>query len=552
METTLEGLVAGYKGGRFAPRSKEEMFQQSIAQRIMKTIIPERLKDWSIDELMVPISPSVADRSHLDPKFNYLTFNIADVDWQIGTAQELKRLIDRLHKNGIILVPDMIFAHQVRSPYPGSLDQIENSQDHHHHIYVDKEAYLFRDYGTWMINFSDQKIRRQVVEKISTFVSQYRFSVIRVDYVDGLILQYSKREHNFGEALLRELKQELRSSSPSLSVLGEAFEAANNPAVQEFIDDFYVPIGFSIVEEIYKPPGKMDRPLYPDIETMIPAIDYAAHSERSMAIYAQLHDETWTDEHILEGRPHVPWAYGGHPAELARRRGEDLIALGLLSERDLLDFVRRAVRGVEALTLFSAKLRYMFVPAVDSLSLGSLDSPGQWQVIWDEVTLEQRNYWTQRGLPEKEVIWLHNLHRIQMITLRQIFRDHTLVDPDTYAPLTQIEILYSDPHQSILGLRRSCASEPGHVLLVIFNFGPKSFSFERCYELPVPESCMGNWEILFDGDWDLLNSDLSTTSQAAYSPGTQVPTTPGVYSNQENVLRLNLGAHSLLVLRSIS
>lgn len=138
-----------------------------------------------------------------------------------------------------------------------------------------------------------------------------------------------------------------------------------------------------------------------------------------------------------------------------------------------------------------------------------------------------------------------------MIALRQIFREHTLVESDTGVPLTEIEICYSDPNQSILALQRRCPSDPGHHLLVIINLGPKSFSFERCYELPVAETCMGDWEVLFDGDWDLLNSDLSTRSQAAYSPGTQIQTTPGVYSNQESVLRLNLGANSLLVLRSI-
>ncbi len=550
LETTLEGLLAGYKGGRFAPRSKEEMFQQSIAQRILKTIIPERLRDWSIDELMVPILPSVADRSHLDPKFNYLTFNVADVDWQVASARDLKRLLDRLHKNQITFVPDMIFAHQVRSPYAGSLDQVGDEPDQHH-VYVDKEAYLFRDYGTWMINFADPNIRRQVIEKITAFVARYRLEVIRVDYVDGIILQYSKRDPNYGEILLRELKQELRSVCPSVSVLGEAFEAADNPAAQEFIDDYYVPIGFSIVEELYKPPGKMDRPLYPDIEQMIPGLDYATHTDRRMAIYAQLHDETWTDEHILAGRPHVPWAYGGHPAELARRRGEELISMELLTEPDLLDFVRRTVRGVEALTLFSSRLRYMFVSAVDSLSLDSLDAPYQWKVTWDEVTLDQRTYWTGRGIPEEKVIWLHNLHRLQMITLRQIFREHTLIDEASHSPLTQVEICYSDPHQSILGLQRFCPTIPGHTLLVIFNFGPKSFSFERCYELPLSEELMGQWEILFDGDWDLLNGQ-DQQSPAAYPPGSQIETLPGIYSNQEYVLRLNLGANSLLVLRKLS
>lgn len=548
LETTLEGLLAGYKGGRFAPRSREEMFQQSIAQRVMKTNIPERLKEWSIDEVMVPVLPSVSDRSHLDPKFNYLTYNVADVDWQIGTCYELKKLIDRFCGNQLKLVPDMIFAHQVRSPYEGSLDQIVD-QEGKQHAYVDKEAFLFRDYGTWMINFSNPDIRRQVVEKISSFVVRYRLDLIRVDYVDGIIMQYSKREPNYGEILLRELKQELLNAFPALTIVGEAFEAANNPAAQEFIDDYYAPVGFCLAEELYKPPSEMERPLYPDIERILPDLTYGMTVDRRMAIYAQLHDETWTDEHILAGRPHVPWAYGGHPAELARRRGEELIESGLVQESELLDCIRRTVRGVESLTLFSSKLRYMFVPAVDSLSLGSLDSPQQWKAIWEGVTTEQLTYWTQRGMAEEEIIRLHALHRRQMVALRQIYREHTLIDPNDRSPLTQVDVFYRDLDQSILGLRRVCLASQDHTLIIVFNLGPKWFSYERCYELPLPEGCHGEWEVLFDGDWDLIDGDTQPMNTAAYPPGSRLQTLPGIYSNQENVLRLNLGSNSLLVLR---
>ncbi len=547
LESTLEGLLAGYKGGKFAPRAQSEMFQSSIAQRILKTDIPGRLAELGVDEIMVPVCSSIADRSHLDPKFNYLTYNIAELDWQIGSSADFMELMDTFYGYEMVLVPDLIFVHQVRQPFSGSLDQVTPNTNGDN-LWVDRNAYLFRDYGTWMLKLDDPEIRQQLIEKIVNFVVRFHFKVIRIDYVDGLILQYSNRTVNYSEQFIQDLKAELRRAAPDVIVLGETFEVAGNPVVQDFIDVFYAPIGFSIVEELYKPASKMTRPLHPELGRLVNEINYAAGAKRLEAIYAQLHDETWYCQHILAGRPHVPWAYGGNPAELARARGQELVRMGLLGERDLLDFVRRTVRSAEALTMFTAKLRYMFLPSVDSLVLGCLDEKDHWTVIWDGITAEQIQAWKTTGLTETEILWLHEQHRADMSRLREIFRQYTHVNPDTRQPAVELSVFHRDDGESMLGVLRLNTLFRADTLIVFINFGPQSFRQDP-YELPVPEALSGEWEVLFDGDWVDPKYQAPDLETKGYALGTVLETVSGQYSNREAVLQLQIGAMSLIVLR---
>ncbi len=550
METTLEGLLAGYKNGIFAPRSKEELLQGSIAARILKTEIPERLGDLGIDQIMVPISSSVADRSHLNPKFNYLTYNVGDLDWQIGQSHEFKALVDRFYGNGIQIVPDLIFAHQVKSPFPGSGDQIVHSGDGKSLI-ADEDAYLFRDYGTWMFDLANPEIRRILREKIVSLVIQYRLKLIRIDYMDGLILQYSQRYHNFGETFVRELRAELRRAIPELLVLGETFETAGNPVVQDSMDIFYAPIGFSLIEELYMPPSKMQRPLYPDLTPLIKQIEQAKQPTRKEAAYCQLHDETWTDEHIARGRPHVPWAYGANPTQLAKNKGKELIQMNLLGKEQLLNFCRRTVRNAEALAMFSVNFQYMFLPTVDSLSLGRLDESNRWKMVWEGLVPEDMAEWKKTGISERKIFQLHEQHREDMVKLRQIFRTYTKIDGETYEPLVETDIYYTNPIMSILGLFRRNWQQQEESLVVIFNLGVRAFKDYFAYEIPVPEGCEGRWEVLFDGNWIDPIRRLSPEDADGYSPGTILETTWGSFSNRDGILRLAIGGISLIVLKYI-
>ena len=549
LETTLEGLLAGYKAGKYAPDNFEEgLANQSLANRLLKTDIPGCLGELGIDEMMVPVGSSVANRSHLNPKYNYLTYNFVDLDWQIGSPQEFKQLVDRFYGEQIQLIPDLIFAHQVYKPFPGSMDQIEGLNE----TFIDHQAYLFRDYGTWMFNLAIPEIRRMLIEKLVGFIKKYRLKVIRIDYIDGLILQYSNRDHNHAEQFLRELKAELRQACPEVITLGETFEVSQNEAVQDFIDVFYAPMGFSIVEELYKPVGKREHHLAPNIDFIANHVRDVVQSQRPEAVYAQLHDETWYCPHIMAGRPHVDWAYGGHPAQLAKNQGDELVEMGSLDDHHLLDYVRRTVRNAEALTMFIAKSRYMFTPGVDSLSLGALDEPEQWKVTWEGVPTSQLQSWQQIGLSAPTIYHFHEQHRRHMVQLRNIFRHYTKLEEGTEQPLVFPEMHHSNGLASLITIFRRSHFSKEESLLITFNLGTQTFEGEQTYELPTPEGFFGRWEVLFDGEAVAASSQSHLqefqTCQP-HSPGTVLETTHGEYSNIANVIPLQIGARSLVILR---
>ena len=546
LETTLEGLLSGYAGGRLAPRSRQELFQNPIARTILKTDIPHILSEWAIDQVMAPITSSVADRSYLNPKFNYLTYDVADVDWQIGTHKDFVQLVDRFYQAGITIVPDLIFVHQVSQCFEGSLDTLKtngaNTQiDSGKPIFVDENAYRFRDYGTWMFKLEDPVIRQQMIDKIVSLVDQYHLKMIRLDYIDGLILQYAHRKTNFGEIFLQELRKALKSYDPQLLILGETFAVLDNPTVKGAIDIFYTPVGFPIIEELYKPAEHRSRPLYPNLDRLVSELHYFTTLSRSSAVYAQLHDETCADEHIAASRPHVPWAYGNNPAELARQQGQSLVNLGLLPQRNLLDYTRRLVRNTEALTLFSANLLYMCSPAVDALTLGSSDQFGNWRVHWDGATIDQLKIWQGTGLTELETIALHQQHRSDMIRLRQIFRYYTLVNPQSAQPLTQVTVYHVDKENAVVGLLRRSLVPHAPSLLILFNLGARSFPSMSGYELPLPPDYFGTWKILFHGDDSIQPSTVeSTVRKLSWERGTFLQEIP--------VLRLYFQAWTLIVL----
>lgn len=548
LEATLEGLVADFRHGLHAPRELQDLLTETVAARMLQSGLPERMASLEIDEIMAPVFPSVADRSQLDPKFNYLVYGVGEVDWQLGTPAEFQKLVDVFHHHGISLVPDMIFAHFVKNPHPGGLDSVVRAGDGKR-LYVDEDAYYFRDYGTWMFDFANPEIRRIVAEGIAEFVRLHNLSAIRIDFVDGIILQYSKRAENHGEQLLRELATALRKAAPGLTVIGEAFSTANEPVVQELIGVAYTPRGFPVVEEVYKPPSRLPRPFFPDVAAMAQAIRGWSYGDRREAVYGQLHDEAWRDEHIEQGRPDVPWAYGAHPAQLALNCGRQLVETGELGRRNLLDFVRRRVRGAEALTMFLSNLRYIYIPSVDSLALGRLDESGRWIVSWEDPVPDDMRVWIATGLPEKEIFQLHDQHRLDMKTLRAVYRGNTPVDDEHDRPLTSIELFHVDPQSSILAVLRRDLRNPQSAVIGLFNFGPLRFTAGMSYQLPLPPDLKRSWEVLFDGE-GMAGENLSPGMSSHGLPaGSKLTTGRADFTEGDHFLGMPLGANSLIVLR---
>ena len=481
LEATLEGLLADYQGGSHAPSSMEELLELSIAARILRTQIPERLAEMGYTELMVPIFSSVADRTKLDPKFNYLVYNLS-LDWQLGTHREMRQLVERFRQAGIELIPDLVFVHQVSDPYDGSVSDwaIRHGQ---RSAFQDPDPYLFRDYGTWMFNLADAEVRQVVCTKLCHLISSLGLHKIRVDYIDGLVLQYSRRPENWGCALLDELHDALNRSCPGLEIIGEAFSTASAPPVQQLISSAYSPRGFQLMETLL-------RPGYPDmfhtgatVDSICTSLQQATLQSVRESNYAQLHDECWHDLFIEQGRPATPWAYGKMPLGLALDHASQLAEQGFIGASDQLPISIRLTALITVLGMVMSFSRWMETVGAISLDTGRLDEQDHWKFLWSPSDRLNRSIWKAVGSDASLIAEELDAFRAALMTVRRALLQLGAVADNPPGP--PLQIVHRDPQNGLIGLLRwgDQATTP---LLVLANLAPYRLNQDANYSLHIP------------------------------------------------------------------
>ena len=380
LEHSLEGLLVDYEQGVYATDAIEELLNWSVADRLLQTRIPELLHDLGYTELMFPLYASVADRCNLNPKFNYLVYNLS-VDWQLGTARDLRKLVHRFRASGIELVPDLVFVHQVRNPFDGSSDDVAaNATDLL--PCQDPSPFLFRDYGTWHFDLEDPVVREIIIDKILETILSLDFHVLRVDYIDGLLMQYAGRPLNYGAVLLEELHQRLQRDRPGLRLIGEAFQTAAEPVVRSLIDSAYAPRGFALLDLLLVAAPDVGQARREAVDGLTRLVNEANQQSSGESNYSQLHDECWQDDWISLGRPHTPWAYGAMPMGLALARIDALIEQGLLQPDQRTAMAAALTLLIRSLGLALSFSRWMETGGSLSLDQGRLDEPLHWQFPW--------------------------------------------------------------------------------------------------------------------------------------------------------------------------
>jgi hypothetical protein len=482
LEATLEGLLADYQGGSHAPQSIEELLELSIAARINCTQIPERLAEMGYTELMVPIFSSVADRTRLDPKFNYLVYNLS-LDWQLGTHREMRELVMRFRKAGIELIPDLVFAHQVSNPYDGSVNDW-SARSGQYSVYQDTDPFLFRDYGTWMFNLADAQVRKSVIRKICNLITRLDLNKIRVDYIDGLVLQYSRRDHNWGCTLLNELHYALLEVRPGLEIIGEAFSTASTPEVQQLISSSYSPRGFQLMET-------MLRPGYPDlfhtgatVDSICKSLEAANLQSGRESNYAQLHDECWHDIFIQQGRPATPWAYGKMPLGLALDHTQQLVEQGFIVRTQRLPISIRLTALITVLGMVMSFTRWMETVGAITLDTGRLDEEEHWKYLWSANDRLNRAIWAEVGVDSRLIG--EELEAFRQ-ALKQTRRALVQLGPViANPPGPPLQIVHRDYQNGVIALYR-WGDHAANPLLVVANLAPYRLNQDGAYGLNLDE-----------------------------------------------------------------
>ena len=107
-ECTVPGLLARWADGRFFPR---EHGHYSLAERLLASGLIPQLRRNGYNAVMFPLQANVADMVRFDWKFSYLVSGFGAIDSQIGDWSAVKELVDAFHREGILVIPDIILVH---------------------------------------------------------------------------------------------------------------------------------------------------------------------------------------------------------------------------------------------------------------------------------------------------------------------------------------------------------------------------------------------------------------------------------------------------------
>lgn len=486
LEQTLEGLLAVYDGGTYFTDAAEELISWSIAARLLQTRIPEQIRDLGYTEIMFPLYASVANRCHLNSKFNYLVYNLS-ADWQLGSSRELRALVHRFRDCGIELVPDLVFVHQVSNPYDGSSDDLAE-RDAEIRPYQDTDAFLFRDYGTWHFDLEDPIIRQILIEKFGEVILGLDLKIARVDYIDGLIMQYANREINWSKILLNELRQYIMQYFPNLRIIGEAFQTAAEPEVKSLIDSAYSPRGFALLDLLLGPGHEHHQVIRGCVERLTDTIEESNNQSGSESNYTQLHDECWQDDWISLGRPHTPWAYGMMPMGLSLKRVDTLIQHDWIDASERLHAAAKLTQIIRVLGATLSFTRWMETSGCLSLDQGRLDDSGHWKFCWDENSKLSKTLFLGEGLSREERRYLFSSLRHNVAATNQLLKKIGISEIN---PLGKpLRMIHGDIHSGMSAYVRWGRNHP-NPMLVLLNMSPRTSADSNGYTINL--ACAG-WQ----------------------------------------------------------
>ena len=481
LEHTLEGLLANYEDGIYFTDTIEELLEWSISERILETKIPDELSALGYTELMVPLYASVADRCNLNPKFNYLVYNLSP-DWQLGTTRQLRKLVHRFRDLGIEIIPDLVFVHQVKDPFNGSADNVCTSSSYIT-PYIDQNPYLFRDYGTWYFNLEDPELRAIIIEKILETIILLDLRVVRVDYIDGLLMQYNGRPFNYAINFILELKESLDKNCPHVHVLGEAFQTANHEAVNKLVNSSYSPRGFQLLDLFLTPCQANSHMVRSSVEQFTEEIGRLNYQSNRESNYSQLHDECWSDSWICLGRPYTPWAYGKMPLGLCLDKVDQLVHDDWLPVSQKIETAVALMQLIRVSGLATSFNRWMETTGYLTLDQGRLDEPNHWRFPWQNDSKISQELFRAEGLNKWERNSLIEGIQVNIAATNKALSRIGRSEANTIG--NPLMLIHGDVNTGLVGFLRWGKCQP-YPVLILLNLSPVTAGHANQYEINIP------------------------------------------------------------------
>ncbi|MGM5481016.1 MAG: alpha-amylase family glycosyl hydrolase [Nanobdellota archaeon] len=216
LQTDLPGLVARwFEYDPDSPSLAET--DKDLFTYIAECGVLDKIKELGYNTLQfLPISQSIDGDNW---KYRYLSPFPFAIHRNWGDPDSFKRLIDECHERGIAVITDIILGH---SPFKDYRLFGFDGSDIGIHLWKNNQGQdIFLDdhtpWGTKRFRFSDENVRRYLVESTLHFSTMYQIDGFRIDNVDG-ILRYGDAgqgdERPHGRQFLRKLIKETYDINP--------------------------------------------------------------------------------------------------------------------------------------------------------------------------------------------------------------------------------------------------------------------------------------------------------------------------------------------------
>jgi hypothetical protein len=520
---TFPGLLTHWEGGHYFP---QHATCRPLAERVRCSGVIARLREDGYNAILLPIQTSAADLFRDPWRESDLVGGPGAIDPQIGDWSEVKAVVDEFHRQGLIVIPDLVLS---RIPLDMSMRGIDQLYDPTAgRLWFDPRAGRDHHHGTRMLNLRDQQIRAHLIEMLIRFVRELDLAAFRLADADEWVEQYAAEETNYGWLLLQELHATLAAyEQPVLCLCGSSHQPPAPPGL-ELIPARYQPaIGLAAVDTLLQRPadGPISWPGHPVAGAMDGATDAA--------------DPRLGRDHKLDptdgrGDQGAPEPSGPSLTQLVLNQAQQLLRAGELRPTEVLDFVACRTAMLEALTMFAGPAAYVTrAGCSDYLRLDSHDESGGWQAIWSVEDHPDVETWaTRTTLTAAAVRRRIGEHADLMRRLRKLFVARTSLGPRGQRSLVQVTRLDEHPGTSRAILARHDPTHPERDLLLACNFALAGLPW---VSVPLSEPLHGPWR------------PLLTIPGGVPRAGSVV--SPVVQSGDRGAfVELTLPAHSMLIL----
>jgi 1,4-alpha-glucan branching enzyme len=222
---------------RNAPMSVYEVHLGSWRRGLSYRELAEQLTDYVLDQGFTHVEFLPVAQHPYEPSWGYQVTGYFAPNSRFGNPDDLRHLIDTLHRAGIGVIVDWVPAHFPKDEW--ALARFDGTALYEH---ADPRLGEHMDWGTYIFDFGRSEVRNFLVANAVYWVEQFHVDALRVDAVASMLYrdysrdsgqwvpnQYGGRENLEAVDFLREMTSVISTRNPGVMTIAE--ESTSWPGV---------------------------------------------------------------------------------------------------------------------------------------------------------------------------------------------------------------------------------------------------------------------------------------------------------------------------------